>query len=183
MATNKELLAQAVTAIPLWRAFLDKKEAEQDALLAEVRAELSEESADTAENILTDKAPLAENTDFEAQTPVSEKQPPHEESEKVAQAQPVEPKHLMSWLRKISQMSRHASLTLRRMRTTIVTNSKTFSAKEEILTSVSTSQIMGIIQRKITVCRNSTYHHCRLSSNCRFRWTGPHRDSRYRQIR
>lgn len=87
MATNKELLAQAVTAIPLWRAFLDKKEAEQDALLAEVRHEHEEESADTAENIL-----LAENTDFEAQTPVSEKQPPHEESEEVAQAQPVEPK-------------------------------------------------------------------------------------------
>ena len=89
MATNKELLAQAVTAIPLWRAFLDKKEAEQDALLAEVRHEHEEESADTAENI-----PLSENTDFEAQTPVSEKQPPHEDEEKVAQAQPVEPKKL-----------------------------------------------------------------------------------------
>ena len=36
MSKNKELVAEAVAAIPLWLAFLDKKEAEQDALLAEI---------------------------------------------------------------------------------------------------------------------------------------------------
>ena len=39
MRSNSEFVAQAIAAIPLWRAFLDKKEAEQDALLAEVLAE------------------------------------------------------------------------------------------------------------------------------------------------
>ena len=37
--TNRDLVSQAIAAIPLWRAFLDEKEAEQDALLAEVRAQ------------------------------------------------------------------------------------------------------------------------------------------------
>ena len=44
MATNKELVEQAVAAIPLWRAFLDQKEAEQDAILAEMRNENPNES-------------------------------------------------------------------------------------------------------------------------------------------
>ena len=44
MATNKELVEQAVAAIPLWRAFLDQKEAEQDAILAEMRNENPSES-------------------------------------------------------------------------------------------------------------------------------------------
>lgn len=44
MATNKELVQQAVAAIPLWRAFLDQKEAEQDAILAEMRNENPHES-------------------------------------------------------------------------------------------------------------------------------------------
>ena len=44
MATNKELVQQAVAAIPLWRAFLDQKEAEQDAILAEMRNENPNES-------------------------------------------------------------------------------------------------------------------------------------------
>ena len=39
MRSNSEFMAQAIAAIPLWRAFLDKKEAEQDALLAEVLAD------------------------------------------------------------------------------------------------------------------------------------------------
>ena len=39
MRSNSEFVAQAIAAIPLWRAFLDKKEAEQDALLAEVLAD------------------------------------------------------------------------------------------------------------------------------------------------
>ena len=37
MATNKQLVEQAVAAIPLWQAFLDQKEAEQDAILAEMQ--------------------------------------------------------------------------------------------------------------------------------------------------
>lgn len=37
MSTNKDLVAQAVAAIPLWMAFLDQKEAEQDALLDEMQ--------------------------------------------------------------------------------------------------------------------------------------------------
>ncbi len=44
MSSNRELVAQAVAVIPLWRAFLDEKEAEQDALLAEVRNETPPES-------------------------------------------------------------------------------------------------------------------------------------------
>lgn len=44
MATNRELVAQAVAAIPLWQAFLDRKLSEQDALLAEMRNEDPDES-------------------------------------------------------------------------------------------------------------------------------------------
>ncbi len=44
MATNKELVQQAVAAIPLWRAFLDLRDAEQDAILAEMRNENPNES-------------------------------------------------------------------------------------------------------------------------------------------
>ncbi len=44
MSSNFERVALYVAAIPLWRAFLDAKEAEQDALLAEVRNEQPPES-------------------------------------------------------------------------------------------------------------------------------------------
>ncbi len=38
MSMNKDLVAQAVAAIPLWIAFLDQKEAEEDALLEKMQA-------------------------------------------------------------------------------------------------------------------------------------------------
>ncbi len=37
MSMNKDLVAQAVAAIPLWMAFLNEKEAEQDALLSQMQ--------------------------------------------------------------------------------------------------------------------------------------------------
>ena len=41
-ATNRDLVNQAIAAIPQWIAFLNQKEAEQDALLAEVRLDKKE---------------------------------------------------------------------------------------------------------------------------------------------
>lgn len=37
MSMNKDLVAEAVAAIPLWIAFLDQKEAEQDALIEKMQ--------------------------------------------------------------------------------------------------------------------------------------------------
>ena len=42
MSKNKELVAEAIAAIPLWIAFLDKKEAEQNALLEEMQGKKKE---------------------------------------------------------------------------------------------------------------------------------------------
>ena len=37
MSMNKDLVAQAVAAIPLWIAFLDQKDAQQDALIEQMQ--------------------------------------------------------------------------------------------------------------------------------------------------
>ncbi len=55
MSNNQELISQAIAAIPLWRAFLDQKEAEQDALLAEMRKGGQESKAKQLLSSLTQK--------------------------------------------------------------------------------------------------------------------------------
>lgn len=72
MATNKELLAQAVTAIPLWRAFLDQKEAEQDALLGQVRNEQPAESK--PKELLKALRTKFRRTEQESQISISDKE-------------------------------------------------------------------------------------------------------------
>lgn len=37
MSTNKDLVSEAISAIPQWIAFLDQKEAEQDALIEQMQ--------------------------------------------------------------------------------------------------------------------------------------------------
>ena len=49
---SNDYVTQALAAIPLWRAFLDQKEAEQDALLAQVRDIGASEDTATNELLL-----------------------------------------------------------------------------------------------------------------------------------
>ena len=55
MVTNKELVEQAVAAIPLWQAFLDQKEGEQDAILAEMQDEDTQYAPKSFTQKLTDR--------------------------------------------------------------------------------------------------------------------------------
>ncbi len=55
MATNKELVEQAVAAIPLWQAFLDQKEAEQDLILQQMQDEDTQYAPKSFTQKLTDR--------------------------------------------------------------------------------------------------------------------------------
>ena len=55
MATNKELVEQAVGAIPKWMAFLNAKEAEQNLILEQMQDEGSEFAPKTFTERLTDR--------------------------------------------------------------------------------------------------------------------------------
>ncbi len=55
MVTNKELVEQAVAAIPLWQAFLDLRDAEQDAILAEMQDEDTQYAPKSFTQKLTDR--------------------------------------------------------------------------------------------------------------------------------
>ena len=55
MATNKQLVEQAVAAIPLWRAFLDQKEAEQNLILQQMQDDETQFAPKSFTQRLTDR--------------------------------------------------------------------------------------------------------------------------------
>ncbi len=55
MATNKELVEQAVGAIPKWMAFLDRKQAEQNLILEQMQDEETQFAPKTLTQKLTDR--------------------------------------------------------------------------------------------------------------------------------
>ena len=75
MVTNKELVEQAVAAIPLWQAFLNQKEAEQDAILAEMQDEDTQYAPKSFTQKLTDRFKTAEKTIPEPPSPVISEPP------------------------------------------------------------------------------------------------------------
>ena len=75
MVTNKELVEQAVAAIPLWQAFLNQKEAEQDAILAEMQDEDTQYAPKSFTQKLTDRFKTTEKAISKPPSPVISEPP------------------------------------------------------------------------------------------------------------
>lgn len=79
MATNKELVEQAVKAIPQWMAFLEKKEAEQKLILEQMQDDETQFAPKTLTERLTDRFKGAPQTQQPENQVKLEKEPIQEE--------------------------------------------------------------------------------------------------------